>query len=140
MTHTEGGPAQAAERLQRATRVLVTGHRRPDGDSLGSELALAELAAQLGIDATITNRDPAPPSLCQLEGIDVFPSFDQLHQRSPLFLAEVQTLGDFVLDGQGQDTHELRLRSGRAAGREATGDHRPEEHCDSAPALKNGKD
>jgi phosphoesterase RecJ-like protein len=49
---------------------LVTGHRRPDGDSLGSELAFAELASRLGVEAVVINRDPTPPSLGELEGTD----------------------------------------------------------------------
>ena len=70
MSDTEHGAATSVDRLRRATRVLITGHRRPDGDSLGSELALAELAARLGVDAVVINRDPAPPSLGELTGIE----------------------------------------------------------------------
>ena len=48
----------------------MTSHRNPDGDAIGSELALAELAEALGIEATIVNRDPAPANLLELPGVD----------------------------------------------------------------------
>jgi len=65
---TEDATRLAVERLGRSTRALLTGHRRPDGDSLGSELALAELAHGVGVATVIVNHDPAPPSLADLPG------------------------------------------------------------------------
>ena len=61
-------PRPAVERLSRAHRVLITSHRNPDGDALGSELALAALARELGVEAVIVNRDPAPAGLSELPG------------------------------------------------------------------------
>ncbi|HPA81032.1 MAG TPA: hypothetical protein PLS95_09490, partial [Thermoanaerobaculales bacterium] len=58
----------AVQRLARSTRALIVGHQRPDGDSLGSQLALAELAAALGVPAVVVNRDPAPATLDELPG------------------------------------------------------------------------
>ncbi len=64
-----GGDARAAvERLARAARALITGHQRPDGDSLGSQLALAELAGALGVATVVVNHDPAPSTLADLPG------------------------------------------------------------------------
>jgi phosphoesterase RecJ-like protein len=70
MTDTVIDPGPAVERLRRSTRALVTCHRSPDGDALGSELALAELAAGLGVETVIINRDPTPSSLAALPGAD----------------------------------------------------------------------
>ena len=42
-----------AERLRRARRVVITTHQKPDGDALGSGLALARAIGSLGIDASI---------------------------------------------------------------------------------------
>jgi len=61
-------PLAAVARLRSAGRVLLTGHRSPDGDSIGSALALAALAERLGAVATILNRDPAPANLSRLPG------------------------------------------------------------------------
>lgn len=60
----------AVERLGQARRALFTGHERPDGDSLGSQLALAELARSLGVAPVIVNHDPPPSSLEELPGIE----------------------------------------------------------------------
>lgn len=63
-------PAVAVVRLRRARRLLIIGHQSPDGDSLGSQLALAELAEQLGLNATVVNHDQAPTGLRELPGYD----------------------------------------------------------------------
>ena len=70
MGDTTSEPSAAVERLRRARRVLITSHASPDGDALGSELALAGLARALGVTTAIVNRDPAPPSLAELPGIE----------------------------------------------------------------------
>jgi phosphoesterase RecJ-like protein len=70
MTPTGDDPRLAVDRLRSARRVLLTSHRNPDGDAIGSELALAELAAALGLEAAIVNRDPAPHNLSELPGVE----------------------------------------------------------------------
>jgi phosphoesterase RecJ-like protein len=44
-----------------AERVLLTTHVRPDGDALGSELAMAELLLEKGKEVEIFNPSPTPP-------------------------------------------------------------------------------
>lgn len=56
--------------LRQARRALITSHSSPDGDSLGSALAVRELAGALGVDARIVQRDPYPVSLSFLPGLD----------------------------------------------------------------------
>jgi len=63
-------PGAAIARLREATHVLLTSHAAPDGDALGSELGLAELARALGKSTTIINRDPHPSSLAFLPGVE----------------------------------------------------------------------
>jgi len=48
----------------------ITSHSRPDGDSLGSELALAAALKQLGKKAIIVNADPHPQTYSRLPGIE----------------------------------------------------------------------
>ena len=48
------GPARILTAIRQASRVLVTGHVRPDGDSLGSMIALAHLLNRAGIQAVAT--------------------------------------------------------------------------------------
>lgn len=70
MTPSGPDPSLAVDRLRRARRVLITSHRNPDGDAIGSELALAELARALGAEPVILNRDPSPANLRELPGAE----------------------------------------------------------------------
>ena len=45
---TQGAPAEVIERIAGAKRILISGHVRPDGDSLGSMIALAHTLSSLG--------------------------------------------------------------------------------------------
>jgi bifunctional oligoribonuclease and PAP phosphatase NrnA len=71
MTAGRGDAHAAVHRLARARRALVTGHQRPDGDSLGSQLALAELAGALGVTTVVVNHDPSPSTLAELPGTEL---------------------------------------------------------------------
>ena len=66
------------QRLRRAHRVLVTSHRSPDGDALGSALGLAEMLRLLGVEAQVVNRDPHPASLAFLPGLESVQVVDRL--------------------------------------------------------------
>ena len=70
MTAVSTDPRDAAIKLKEAYRVLLTCHRNPDGDAIGSELAIAELAEKIGVKAVIVNRDATPANLRMLPGAD----------------------------------------------------------------------
>jgi phosphoesterase RecJ-like protein len=76
-------PADAVRRLKEAYRVLITCHRNPDGDALGSELGLAEMAARFGVQAVIVNRDRTPANLANLPGADRIQVADELPEDFP---------------------------------------------------------
>lgn len=46
--------------LRRGCRAVITTHINPDGDAIGSEMALALFLRQRGVRATIVNSDPVP--------------------------------------------------------------------------------
>lgn len=48
--------------------VLVLGHARPDGDCIGSQIALTRLLRQRGVEARALNADPMPEALSFLKG------------------------------------------------------------------------
>ena len=83
MTPTSSNPKDAAKRFKGAYRILLTCHRNPDGDSIGSELALAELADRIGVGAVIVNRDPTPANLALLPGADRIVVADTLPEDFP---------------------------------------------------------
>lgn len=48
--------------------VAVLGHRRPDGDCIGSQVALTRVLRSEGIDARAVNDDPVPRTLAKFVG------------------------------------------------------------------------
>ena len=56
--------------LQSARRVLLTMHRGPDGDALGSALALACALREMGREVTVYNPDELPYNFRFLAGAD----------------------------------------------------------------------
>lgn len=51
-------------------RFLITSHARPDGDSIGSQLAMAFALDALGKEVRIVNADPAPEHYGDFPGMD----------------------------------------------------------------------
>ncbi|MDQ8194361.1 DHH family phosphoesterase [Coraliomargarita sp. SDUM461004] len=66
----------AAIEVLRGQKVAVLGHQRPDGDCIGSTVALVRVLRTLGIDAVGLNRDAIPATLKAFVG------------DTPMFLAE----------------------------------------------------
>jgi bifunctional oligoribonuclease and PAP phosphatase NrnA len=58
-----------ADELRGRERFLLTSHVRPDGDSIGSQLALAYALERLGKRVHIVNHDPAGPGLQAFPGV-----------------------------------------------------------------------
>ncbi|HQF39209.1 MAG TPA: DHH family phosphoesterase [Opitutaceae bacterium] len=69
--------AQALPRLD-GKRVVVIGHARPDGDCIGSQIAIARLLAARGIEALCANGDPVPRRLAYLAPEHTFYTADTL--------------------------------------------------------------
>ncbi|HEX2445940.1 MAG TPA: bifunctional oligoribonuclease/PAP phosphatase NrnA [Vicinamibacterales bacterium] len=71
--HAALGPA-ARDRIRDAIlsrrRFLVTSHARPDGDSIGSQLAMAFALRDLGKQVVIINRDEPPAHYLDFPGVD----------------------------------------------------------------------
>jgi len=65
-------PALAAivERLRSARRVVVSSHERPDGDAIGSGMALTLALRARGVEARMAMCDVPPPYLRPFPGVD----------------------------------------------------------------------
>jgi phosphoesterase RecJ-like protein len=57
------------EALRDGTRFVLSSHARPDGDSIGSQLALLHTLRALGKTVRIVNHDPPPAYLHTLAGV-----------------------------------------------------------------------
>jgi bifunctional oligoribonuclease and PAP phosphatase NrnA len=60
---------QIVEAIRTRTRFVLSSHARPDGDSIGSQLAMAYALRALDKTATIVNADPAPAPLIAFPGV-----------------------------------------------------------------------
>jgi bifunctional oligoribonuclease and PAP phosphatase NrnA len=93
-----------ADLIETHDRFLVTTHVRPDGDALGSEVAMAGLLRQKGKDVRVVNSSPTPPrydfldpdtKLFERIGHDVSP--DRLADREVVIILDLSAwnqLGD----------------------------------------------
>jgi phosphoesterase RecJ-like protein len=61
---------QICDEIMRRQRFLLTSHARPDGDSIGSQLAMAFALQALGKQVRIVNADPAPEHYQDFPGMD----------------------------------------------------------------------
>jgi phosphoesterase RecJ-like protein len=51
-------------------RFVITSHARPDGDAVGSSLAMAYALRDMGKDVRVVSRDPAPPQFESCPGVN----------------------------------------------------------------------
>lgn len=62
-------------------RFLIVTHMRPDGDALGSQLALGFMLSQLGKKVLMMNSDPVPHDLDWLPGVEEIQKFSGRTQQ-----------------------------------------------------------
>jgi len=60
---------QIVEAIRTRQRFVISSHSRPDGDSIGSQLAMASALKTLGKDVVVINADQAPPPLMAFPGV-----------------------------------------------------------------------
>lgn len=63
--------SQVVSLIEQQQRFMITSHIRPDGDGLGSGLALYWMLRSLGKDANVVLRDRVPPAYRVLPGSDL---------------------------------------------------------------------
>ncbi len=104
----EGQIAAILAAIRQHPRFLVTSHARPDGDAIGSVLALAEVLDQLGRKVEIILADPVPATYASLPNLDRIrhaPSADDIDpdKNTPAILLEcdgIDRTGLLGLDGR----------------------------------------
>ena len=88
MIHSKESFGKAKELISKAKRVLISGHLSPDGDSLGSMIALARFLNNAGIQASATADLNALGKLGFLRGVkDMIPVRKLKRQKFDLFIA-----------------------------------------------------
>src|SRR5262245_9655436 len=66
---TNPATREIVEAIRSRQRFVLSSHARPDGDSIGSQLAMAYALRALGKEAVAINADPAPAPLMQFPGV-----------------------------------------------------------------------
>jgi phosphoesterase RecJ-like protein len=69
MTTKDSKLAQIRDAIQQRQHFVTTSHARPDGDAIGSQLAMAYALRALGKTVRIIDNDPAPPQFQNFPGI-----------------------------------------------------------------------
>jgi len=96
--------ARIAAELRVRQRFLITSHLKPDGDSIGSQMALAGALRALGKDVRVVNRDQAPSPLLTFPWVDQIEIADRA--ESDFDAVVVMECGDLARTGvQGLERH-----------------------------------
>jgi phosphoesterase RecJ-like protein len=78
---------------------LLTSHARPDGDSIGSQLAMAFALDALGKDVRVVNADPAPEHYFEFPGVDRIEIAAQVPESARADTVIVMECGDLSRTG-----------------------------------------
>jgi phosphoesterase RecJ-like protein len=70
LTRSRDSIRQIRDQILQRRRFLITSHARPDGDSIGSQLAMAFALDALGRQVRIVNVDPAPDHYQEFPGLE----------------------------------------------------------------------
>jgi bifunctional oligoribonuclease and PAP phosphatase NrnA len=89
--------ADVAREIHKRQRFVITSHVRPDGDAIGSALAMAYALRQLGKEARVVFRDEPPPPLRVFPGVDAIEVLAQVDD--PGDAAIVMESGDLKRTG-----------------------------------------
>jgi phosphoesterase RecJ-like protein len=96
----EASIATLLKTFRSTSRFLITSHARPDGDAVGSALAIAGILSQLGSESRIVLADPPPiiyKSLPGIETIQVASSVDE--DDTPAIILECDSIERTGLQG-----------------------------------------
>jgi bifunctional oligoribonuclease and PAP phosphatase NrnA len=70
ITTTETTPlARIVGEIRGRQRFVIASHARPDGDAIGSSMAMAYALRAMGKEARVVSRDPAPPPMLVFPGV-----------------------------------------------------------------------
>jgi len=89
--------AGIADAIRSRQRFVVSSHARPDGDSIGSQIAMAEALRALGKDVRVVNRDQAPPELLGFPGVFAIEIADRV--QFPFDAVIIMECGDLARTG-----------------------------------------
>jgi phosphoesterase RecJ-like protein len=96
-TTSESSVAVVAGEIRRRQRFVVTSHARPDGDAIGSSLAMAYALKHLGKEVRVVSKDAPPPPMMVFPGVPEIEVTD--HVADPGDAVIVMECGDLARTG-----------------------------------------
>lgn len=114
---------QILETIHQSERIVIVSHKSPDGDSIGSSLAMFHLLKKWNKEVRVVHPDPAPEFLHWVEGSQEITAFEthQEEARSLLHAAELILCLDF--NEAGRVGKEMQPFLENAPGEKAMIDH-----------------
>ncbi len=97
MTNSAPEMPQMVDAIRSRRRFVISSHSRPDGDSIGSQLAMAYALRALGKDVAIFNADPAPAPLMAFPGVPAITIADRV--EGDFDAAIIMECGDLARTG-----------------------------------------
>jgi bifunctional oligoribonuclease and PAP phosphatase NrnA len=95
--------ARICEAIRDRQRFVISSHSRPDGDSIGSQLAMAYALRALGKDVEVVNQDAAPSALMAFPGVRSILVADRVEgQFDAAIIMECSELKRTGVEGLGQ--------------------------------------
>ena len=85
--HNNSSLAEIGAMIRDAKKVVIISHVRPDGDAIGSQIALGASLEELGKEVNLINEDGCPSNLKFLEGSDKISLPPQNHMDADLCIA-----------------------------------------------------
>ena len=89
--------AHVAEAIRQRHRFVIVSHVRPDGDAVGSQLAMAYALRDMGKDVRVVSRDLAPPPLNVFPGVSDIAIVDRVDDPGDAVI--VMEAGDLLRTG-----------------------------------------
>jgi phosphoesterase RecJ-like protein len=97
MTSAEATRAEVADAIRQRQRFVVVSHARPDGDAVGSSLAMAYALRNMSKDVRVLSRDAPPPPLLVFPGVPEIEIVDRV--ADPADAVIVMECGDVKRPG-----------------------------------------
>ena len=84
---------QIKKLVESASKIVITSHKSPDGDSIGSSVALYLTLKALGKDVTICHPDPFPNYLAWVPCVNEIVDFESKENEGATFYVSLPASG-----------------------------------------------
>lgn len=116
---------EIVELIKGAENIVITAHRSPDGDSVGSSMAIYHFIKALGKEAKICHPDPAPAFLDWVKGGVEFVDYIHHEEEVKEIIAQADLLFAMDYNGANRMGHEMGDLFNASSAKKVMIDHHP---------------